>query len=331
VFLVGAVIAAASEVAFALVADGPLLALPLRFLTGVAIAAVYPVAVKIIVGWFRAERGLAVGVLIGALTLGSAAPHLFQALGASSGADWRTVVLAGAVAALVGGLVVVLGTRDGPFDMPAPRFSTDVALRAFREPSVRLANLGYLGHMWELFAMWTWVPLFLAASFGAWGERDAATASLAAFGVIGIGAVGCVGAGLLADRLGRTRVTIGAMALSGATALAIGWTYGAHPALVLALAVVWGITVIADSAQFSAAVSELSPPGTAGSALSVQVASGFILTSITIVGIGLVDPGDGTGWRVAFTLLALGPAVGIVAMWRLRGRPDAVRMAGGRR
>jgi MFS family permease len=179
--------------------------------------------------------------------------------------------------------------------------------------------------------MWTWLPAFLAASFVAAGTVDPGTAALAAFLVVASGGFGCVVAGALADDHGRTTLTIAAMAGSGGTALIIGFLFGAAPALVTAVGLVWGITVIADSAQFSAAVSELSPPGTAGSALSLQLATGFVLTGITILGVGLLDPTDGAGWRTAWIVLALGPAVGIAAMARLRRRPDATRMANGHR
>ena len=330
-FLAGALVAAAANLAFAAFATDPGTALPLRVLTGAGIAAVYPVALKHLAGWFRAGRGLAIGVVIGALTVGSALPYLVRAAGAMTGLDWRGIVAATSILALVGGILVAAFARPGPLETPASRFSPRIAAAAFRSPSVRLATLGYLGHMWELYAMWTWIPAFMAASFAAAGAADASTSSLAAFVVVAAGGVGCIAAGALADRLGRTALTIAAMAVSGASAVAVGFAFGAAPALVLALAIVWGITVVADSAQFSAAVSELAPPGTAGSALSVQLATGFILTGVTILGVGLVGPSDGTAWRIAFGSLAIGPLVGIVAMWRLRSRPDAIRMASGRR
>jgi MFS family permease len=330
-FALGAAAAGLANLGFAWLATDLASALPFRVLTGVAQAAAYPIALKLVAGWFRRERGLATGTIIGALTLGTALPLLFRAIGGAAASDWRMVITAASVACLVEAGIVVLFVRPGPFDTPAPRFSVEIAARAFREPAVRLANLGYLGHMWELFAMWTWVPLYLVASLAAAGVTDPSLASLGAFFVVASGAVGCVVAGAVADRLGRTKTTIAAMAVSGTCAVAVALAFGAPPALVVGLGVVWGISIIADSAQFSAAVSELAPAGTAGSALAVQLASGFVFTSITILAIGLLDPTDGSGWRLAFAMLALGPVVGILAMWRLRQRPEALRMANGHR
>jgi MFS family permease len=330
-FVAGAIVAAVANLGFAGLATDPLTALPFRFLTGIGIAAVYPIAVKLAAGWFRRGRGLAVGILVGGLTVGSALPYLFRAIGIYADLEWRPTVALASVAALAAAALVAVGARTGPFDVPAPRFSLHVALTAVREPAVRLANLGYLGHMWELFAMWTWIPLFLLAAFSAGGLDDPALASLAAFVVVAGGGIGCIVAGAIADRLGRTTVTMAAMAASGTCAIACGLLFGAPAWLVFVVALVWGITVIADSAQFSSAVSELAPPGTAGSALSLQVAAGFLLTSVTILLLGLVDTADPGAWRVAFAVLALGPVVGIAAMWRLRQRPEALRMASGRR
>ena len=330
-FLVGALAAAGANLGFAYGAGDFGSALAFRLVTGFALAGVYPIGMKIVSGWFRRQRGFAIGVLVGALTVGASLPYLFRALGALSGLDWRAIVASASVAGVLGGLIVGRWVGRGPFDGAAPRFSLSVARRAFAEPSVRLANIGYLGHMWELYAMWTWIPLFFAASFTAAGLADPAAAGFAAFLGGAAGGIGCAAAGLVADRVGRTTLTMGAMAVSGSCAVAIGLLFGAAPWLTLLVGLVWGVSVVADSAQFSTAVTELSPPDTAGSALALQTAAGFLLTGVTITLVGLLNEADALGWRLVFALLAVGPLVGILAMARLRGRPEASRMANGHR
>ncbi|HYW72614.1 MAG TPA: MFS transporter [Pyrinomonadaceae bacterium] len=300
-------------------------AIVLRFLTGMFLAGVYPPAMKILATWFRHGRGLALGVLVGALTLGKASPYLINGVGS---ANWRFNILFVSALAVIGGLVVLLFVSDGPFALPAAPFDLAQVGKAFRSPSVRLANLGYFGHMWELYAMWTWIPFMIRASLAA-RRSDPAIAEVGSFIVIGSGALGCVIAGLIADRIGRTVVTSAAMAISGSCCLLIGFLFGASPVALLIVAAIWGASVVADSAQFSACVTELGDPQYIGTALTIQTCLGFLLTTISIELIPRVEAL--VGWRYAFAILAPGPLFGVISMLRLRSLPEAEKIAHGRR
>jgi MFS family permease len=324
-FAMSAALGAAANAAFALFARGPEAGLPLRFATGFFLAGVYPPGMKIMATWFRRGRGLALGVLVGALTLGKAFPYLVNAVGSSS---WRPNLLFVSALATAGGLIVLLFVGDGPHSTPTARFDIGQIGKIFANRGIRLANFGYLGHMWELYAMWTWIPVMIRASFAQSGDSPA-LAELGSFLVIGSGAAGCVLAGLAADRVGRTAVTSWAMAISGTCCLTVGFLYGGNAVLLLGLAVIWGASVVADSAQFSACVTELGDPQYMGTALTIQTCLGFLLTTGSIELISVLS--RSVSWRYAFAALAPGPFLGVLAMLRLRSLPEAVQIAHGRR
>ena len=328
VMAVGITLGVAANTALALAASSLAPALLLRFATGVCLAGAYPPAMKIMATWFREGRGLAIGILVGALTVGSAIPHLIPGL---TDLPWRGTLLVASGLALGGAAVVQLFVSEGPHRFPSARFDARMALAVFTERGPRLACFGYLGHMWELYAMWAWLAAFLAASLAVRGGGSYAglNASGATFVVIALGALGCWAGGIVSDRWGRTTLTMLAMAISGACAVAIGFTFGGPPLLTLVVAAVWGITVVADSAQFSTAITELSAPAYVGTALTTQTCVGFALTMVSI---WLIPPlVTQVGWRWAFAALAIGPALGILAMGRLRALPEASKLAGGRR
>jgi MFS family permease len=321
VFAASALLAALANALILVLPLGGDAAIAVRFLTGALLAGVYPVGMKIVVGWGTKDRGLLVGLLVGALTLGSASPHLAAYLG---GADWRAAVVATSIGAAVGGLLV-LAIGLGPHHARATKFEPRAVALAWTDRRIRSAYLGYLGHMWELYAMWAWVGAAAAVSYAASiGETEAQSLSkLTAFLAIGLGAFACIPAGWLADRVGKAEVTIVALAASGLAALLTAATFGGPVWITFVLVVIWGIAVIPDSAQFSALVADAAPPQFAGSLFTFQTALGFGLTILTVQ----ITPvaAAAFGWPTVLAALAIGPAIGIVAMLPLtkRGRRAA--------
>ncbi len=325
-FAVSSILAALATAAIPLFASGLTLALVFRFITGMALAGVYPVGMKIIATWTKEDRGFGIGLLVGALTLGSAAPHFINVFGGIN--EWRPVLFYSAGLAAFGGLLTMFLVREGPFRSEIPKFNWKYVGQIFRQRELALANAGYLGHMWELYAMWAWVPIFILSSFHLKEVRPA-WASGASFAVIGAGGIGSVVAGYLADKLGRTTVTIASMVISGTCAAFVGILYGGNPWILLAVCMVWGFAVVADSAQFSACISELCQVEYVGTALTLQTSIGFLLTLITI---RIIPPlVDWVSWRWAFAFLSIGPIIGIWAMVALRRMPAASRLASGRK
>jgi MFS family permease len=335
-FVVGAVVSAAlgladrvgarqliaASAALAAVANGLIVvidgygaAVGLRFLTGAFLAGVYPPALKLVATWFRVRRGAAMGVMIAALTVGSAAPHLANAVG---GIDGDLVMVITSLTTLTGAAVVIGVARDGPFPFVRSTFVPSQAWRAIARRDVRLPSMAYFGHMWELYAMWAWIGVFLEDAIGDAGAG--LNPSAWAFIVIAIGAPGSIAAGLLGDRVGKDRAAIAAMIGSGSMALVVALP-GIPIGLVLVLALVWGATVVADSAQFSAIVSERAEPRYVGTALTAQLAFGFLLTTATIWLVPLLR--DNAGWWGAFAVLAPGPLLGALALRRLPPPPSA--------
>ena len=306
----GAALAATANLGL-LVVDGAGGAVALRLVTGAALACVYPPGMKAMAAWFRRDRGVALGVMVGALTLGSALPHLVNGLG---GLSVTLVVVATSALTLLGGLLA-LTVPDGPWAFPTAPFRPRHAFTVLAHRPTRLATIGYVGHMWELYALWAWVVVFLGAAFTEVGVTAPAAAPLGAFAVIGVGALGCVVGGRIADRRGRTRATRIALASSGAAAAVAGLTIGGPVWLTMVVVLWWGFWVVADSAQFSTIITEVTDQRFVGTALAVQLASGFALTVVTIWLVPVVE--RLVTWRWAFLVLVPGPVVGHLAMGRL--------------
>jgi MFS family permease len=317
-FNIGCLVGASANAAL-VVAGGPLTIIALRLATGAALAWVYPPGMKVATGWFERGRGAALGVLIGALTVGSAFPHLLAI--ASAAIPWRILMLVASALAVTGGAIVVTRVGDGPHVAASgAAFEPAAALRVFGQRETRLATLGYLGHMWELYAVWTWVAAFAAASAGFTGSGTPGSSfgSAVAFVTIASGAIGSAAAGVWADRLGKARVALWAMVVSAACCAIAGFVFRAPAPVLFTFAAVWGVAVVADSAQLSALVAQYSPRDHVGTALTIQTCAGFLLTMASIRLLPVVA--QAIGWQWTFLALVPGPVSGAIA---LRGLIDA--------
>lgn len=318
VFFISAVLAAATNGLMLAVPLGGIEAIVLRGLTGAFLAGVYPVGMKIAVGWAMRDRALLVGALVGALTIGSAAPHLIAFFG---GADWRlTIWVTTGLACLGGAAMLTIGL--GPYHARAPRLDISAIALAWTDRRIRYAILGYIGHMWELYACWAWIGVIAGASFSLAGETDTAgIAKLTAFFAIALGGLACIPAGRLADRRGKAPVAAAVLGLSGTLAIVAALGFGGPVWLMLPVLILWGMMVVPDSALFSSLVADAAPPERAGSIMTIQNAIGFLLTAVTVQLTPLAA--EWLGWPAVLAIMAVGPALGVLAMRALQLMDEA--------
>jgi len=313
VFFVSAVVGAAFNACFAWLAEGLTSAIAFRFFTGLTLAGVYPVGMKIVASWFQSGLGWRLGVMVGALTLGTASPYLIQSVGARP--DWKVMVVTASIAAVVGGALILVAVGDGPYLKGRARFDPAMLVKVFRHRPFRYTAFGYFGHMWELYAFWSLVSFYLSTRFQASSTVWASRLPLLSFAAIGVGVAGCVVGGWMSRRAGERRVALFSLVVSAACCALSGFAFDLPPALVIIFILIWGFFVISDSPQFSALAARLCPPAYTGTALTTQNGLGFAITVFSIQLLPLLA--SAVGWRWAFTFLAIGPAIGACFMFRL--------------
>jgi len=314
VFFISATLTAIFNCGFAILSQDFPTSLAFRFLTGVTLAGIYPVGMKLVAQWFQAGLGWRLGVMLAALTLGTAFPYLMFALGAAP--EWRLLLLSASGLTLLGGCVVLFLVPPGPFLSEAAVFEPRMVFRVFRLRAFRLQALGYFGHMWELYAFWSLVALYLNASFQHTGSGTVDSVPLLTFAVIAAGSLGCLLGGWISRGVGERAVALVSLGISGSLCAASWWLFEKDAMVVAAAALIWGMFVIADSPQFSALAARHCPPKYTGTALTIQNGLGFGITVLSIQLTAIL--GQHYGWRWAFAALVFGPILGISALLRLR-------------
>jgi len=324
VFFVSALLGAAFNAAFALIADGLPTAFAFRALTGVTLAGIYPVGMKLVASWFRSQLGWRLGILVGALTLGTAFPYLIQTLGSQF--DWRTLAGTASILAVSGGCLVLMALSDGPFLKARAPFDARMLWRVFAHLPFRRTAFGYFGHMWELYAFWSMIIFYLGARFQGDDLSAGTGLSLLAFLIIGTGALGCILGGWVSRRIGEKKLARFSLMMSCILCFSSGVFYELNSVLLVGLLLIWGFFVVSDSPQFSALAVRYCPPQYTGTALTVQNGLGF---AITVISIQLTPwMAEILGWRWALTFLGLGPLIGLYFVQQLPENSDRNEQAG---